>query len=134
MTDTLEKDAPERRDGPDGRARRRRVVAGTAMVLAGASLWGLSGTVTKLLMDRTGTDAVWLTDVKMLLGSAVFFCCAALATPDRLRGAVRALARPTELARVLVIERGDGHGDAEPGCAHDACGHLRARAAAAVCV
>ena len=103
MTDMLEEDALERRGGTPGHARRGRVVAGTAMVLAGASLWGLSGTVTKILMDRTGTDAVWLTDVKMLLGSAVFFCCAAAATPDRLRGAARALARPAELVRVLLM-------------------------------
>lgn len=103
MTDMLEEDALERRGDTSDHARRWRVVAGTAMVLAGASLWGLSGTVTKILMDRTGTDAVWLTDVKMLLGSAVFFCCAAAATPDRLRGAARALARPAELVRVLLM-------------------------------
>ncbi len=57
---------------------RRRVVAGTLMVIAGACLWGISGTVSKLLMDRTGVSPLWMTNVKMLAGSAVFFSFAAV--------------------------------------------------------
>ena len=80
---------------------RRRVVAGTLMVIAGACLWGISGTVSKLLMDRTGVSPLWMTNVKMLAGSAVFFSFAAARTPDLLRDAGRSLRHPRELLGVV---------------------------------
>ncbi|MGN0076840.1 MAG: EamA family transporter, partial [Parafannyhessea sp.] len=91
------REAMPRESHPD----RRRVVAGTVMVVAGACLWGISGTVSKLLMDRTGVSPLWMTNVKMLAGSAVFFCFAAARTPDRLRDAVRSLRHPRELLGVI---------------------------------
>lgn len=57
---------------------------GCALVLAGSCLWGIAGSVAKLLMDRTGVDPLWVTCAKMLFASLLFFILAARQTPDKL--------------------------------------------------
>ena len=91
------------RGGDDGRARRGRLVRGCALVVAGSSLWGVAGTVAKVLMQRTGMDPLWLTCVKMCSASAIFFCMAARRTPGRLRLFLREVREPRRLPGLLAM-------------------------------
>ncbi|VEF47272.1 putative transporter yyaM [Bacillus freudenreichii] len=51
-------------------------VTGIAMVLIGASLWGVSGTVAQYLFHQHGFTAEWLVVVRLLLSGLILLCFA----------------------------------------------------------
>jgi drug/metabolite transporter (DMT)-like permease len=51
---------------------------GMAMVIAGASLWGISGTVAQVLFQREGVDAGWLVTIRLLLSGLMLIGLAAV--------------------------------------------------------
>jgi drug/metabolite transporter (DMT)-like permease len=59
------------------------------MVLAGATLWGLSGTAAQVLLHQNHISANWLVSIRMLVSGVVLVCWSIV----RLRGQLSALLR-----------------------------------------
>lgn len=57
---------------------------GVALVLLGATCWGVNGTISQALMSGYGVDPIWLTSVKQLGSFWLFLIAARVATPGRL--------------------------------------------------
>src|SRR4051794_670318 len=53
-------------------------IKGMFMVLVGASLWGISGTVAQVLFQQKGFQAGWLVSVRLLFSGALLLSLAAL--------------------------------------------------------
>lgn len=91
-----ERKAGERTAGSHGTERRatmertpRGILIGSVLTLLGGALWGVNGTVSKILMDAYGLSPEWIACVRQLAAGAIFLACAAAATPRLLAGAVR---------------------------------------------
>lgn len=67
----------------------RDILVGSALVLAGGALWGVNGTVSKILMDTYLASPEWIACVRQLAAGLLFLVCAAATTPRQLAGAVR---------------------------------------------
>ena len=67
----------------------RGILIGSVLTLLGGALWGVNGTVSKILMDSYGLSPEWIACVRQLAAGAIFLVCAAIATPRLLAGAVR---------------------------------------------
>ncbi len=57
---------------------------GVALVLLGATCWGVNGTISQALMSGYGVDPIWLTTVKQLGSFWLFLLGARVVTPGRL--------------------------------------------------
>jgi drug/metabolite transporter (DMT)-like permease len=75
------------------------VLKGAALVLAGATCWGLNGTISQALMSLYHVDAIWLTAIKQLGGFWLFLLCAHVQTPGCIWEVV---SHPRSLFSVIV--------------------------------
>lgn len=78
-----------RRHAGPGDADAHRRLRGTLLTLAGGTLWGLNGTLSKLLMGSYDVDPLWMVCVRELTACWLFLAMAGLGTPGRLRGLLR---------------------------------------------
>ncbi|HLO10618.1 MAG TPA: DMT family transporter, partial [Pseudoneobacillus sp.] len=51
-------------------------IKGMALVLSGASLWGISGTVAQYLMQQQGFSPAWLVVVRLLISGTILLILA----------------------------------------------------------
>ena len=65
------------------------LIKGVALVLVGATCWGINGTISQALMSDYAVDPIWLTFVKQLGSFWLFLVSARVATPDKLSGVMR---------------------------------------------
>ena len=56
------------------------------MTVTGALLWGVNGTVSKILMDSYRVDPTWVACVREIVAGLLFLACAGVATPKLLGG------------------------------------------------
>lgn len=87
----------------------RTIVIGSILTLLGGTLWGLNGTVSKLLMGSYGVSPEWLALMRQLGGGMLFLLCAAAFTPRLLADAVRSRQSwpsfvATSLVCVLLVQ------------------------------
>ena len=59
---------------------------GIALALLGATLWGVNGTLSKVLMGRYGVDPLWFACVRELTACWLFLAMGYATSPHRLRG------------------------------------------------
>ena len=79
------------------------MLVGVALVLAGGVLWGMNATVSKILMDTYHATPLWIACVRELAGGVMFVACSAIASPDKLVGALRdRKSYPTMLATSII--------------------------------
>ncbi|WP_240035212.1 DMT family transporter [Neobacillus notoginsengisoli] len=57
---------------------------GIALVLTGATLWGISGTVAQYLFQRQGFSPAWLVDIRLLLAGAILLILSGMKNPKRI--------------------------------------------------
>lgn len=88
------------RDGDAARERRRRLVRGILITLAGGACWGLNGTLVKHLLDTYAMDPLWLVCVREL-GACWLFLATAAARDAR--GLVAPLRDPREAAELVAV-------------------------------
>ncbi|WP_239512645.1 DMT family transporter [Bifidobacterium avesanii] len=62
---------------------------GSVLALLGGTLWGVNGTVSKILMDDYQCSPLWIACVRQLAAGVIFVVCAAATTPRQLAGAVK---------------------------------------------
>ncbi|NMM99507.1 EamA-like transporter family [Bifidobacterium sp. DSM 109958] len=67
----------------------RDILVGSVLTLLGGALWGVNGTVSKILMESYQASPEWIACVRQLAAGVLFLVCAAVATPRQLAGAVR---------------------------------------------
>lgn len=67
----------------------RRKVRGTLLTLVGGTLWGLNGTLSKLLMGSYAVDPLWMVCVRELTACWLFLAMAGLGSPGHLGGLLR---------------------------------------------
>lgn len=67
----------------------RRMLTGITFTLLGGVLWGVNGSVSKILMDGYGVNPLWLGCVRELGAGIMFLTCAAIATPHSLLAALK---------------------------------------------
>ncbi|EFA22342.1 putative membrane protein [Bifidobacterium gallicum DSM 20093 = LMG 11596] len=82
-----------------GRFGASRVLVGCLMTLVGGTLWGLNGTVSKVLLDTYHATPLWMACVRELLAGAMFLVVAALREPKQLKGA---LTTPRDYPHFLI--------------------------------
>lgn len=56
----------------------RKLAVGTIMTVTGAVLWGVNGTVSKILMDSYRVDPTWVACVREIVAGLLFLACAGL--------------------------------------------------------
>lgn len=66
----------------------RMIVVGIICTLIGGTMWGVNGSVSKILMDGYGTSPLWLACIREIFAGLIFLICAAFATPHSLKRAV----------------------------------------------
>lgn len=66
----------------------RRMLFGVALTLAGGVLWGVNGSVSKLVMDGYGVSPLWFACVRQTIAGMLFLLCAAVIAPRSLKEAV----------------------------------------------
>ena len=81
------------------------------MTVTGAVLWGVNGTVSKILMDSYRVDPTWVACVREIVAGLLFLACAGVATPKLLGGMLRErknypMLVIVALSSVLVIQVG----------------------------
>lgn len=81
------------------------------MTVTGAVLWGVNGTVSKILMDSYRVDPTWVACVREIVAGLLFLACAGAATPKLLGGMLRErknypMLVIVALSSVLVIQVG----------------------------
>lgn len=59
---------------------------GIALVLIGATLWGISGTVAQYLFQMQGFSPAWLVDIRLLLAGSILVAIGAVKDPARIMG------------------------------------------------
>lgn len=89
----------------------RKLAVGTIMTVTGAVLWGVNGTVSKILMDSYRVDPTWVACVREIVAGLLFLACAGVATPKLLGGMLRErknypMLVIVALSSVLVIQVG----------------------------
>ena len=62
------------------------LLRGIVFTLLGGTLWGINGTVSKVLMDAYGVDPLWLASVRELTACWLFLIAARVTSPGRLHG------------------------------------------------
>ncbi|MGN0056201.1 MAG: DMT family transporter [Atopobiaceae bacterium] len=62
---------------------------GIILTLLGGTLWGVNGTLSKVLMGTYGVDPLWLACVRELFACWLFLMAGYLTSPGRLRGVLR---------------------------------------------
>lgn len=69
-------------------ARRRKLVRGTLLTIAGGTLWGINGTVSKILMSEYGVDPLWMACARELTACWLFLAAARATAPGRISEAL----------------------------------------------
>ncbi|WP_082306793.1 EamA family transporter [Bacillus sp. FJAT-27245] len=59
---------------------------GIALVLIGATLWGISGTVAQYLFQRQGFSPAWLVDIRLLLAGSILLAIGGVKDPAGIMG------------------------------------------------
>ncbi|WP_409273860.1 EamA family transporter [Neobacillus sp. SCS-31] len=59
---------------------------GIALVLIGATLWGISGTVAQYLFQRQGFSPAWLVDIRLLLAGSILMAIGGVKDPAKMTG------------------------------------------------
>lgn len=57
---------------------------GIALVLIGATLWGISGTVAQYLFQRQGISPAWLVDIRLLISGSILLIMAGMKDPKKI--------------------------------------------------
>ncbi|WP_059172645.1 DMT family transporter [Bacillus sp. FJAT-27445] len=57
---------------------------GIALVLVGATLWGISGTVAQYLFQRQGFSPAWLVDIRLLLAGSILLAIGGARNPAKI--------------------------------------------------
>ncbi|MCI1998097.1 MAG: DMT family transporter [Olsenella sp.] len=70
-------------------ARKPSLMRGVILTLAGGTLWGLNGTLSKVLMGTYGVDPLWLACARELTACWLFLAVAGTHSPSRLKGCLR---------------------------------------------
>ncbi len=65
----------------------RRMAVGIACTLVGGVLWGVNGSVSKILMEQYGASPMWVACVREIFAGLVFLACGAIGSPKALRKA-----------------------------------------------
>lgn len=103
MADGTRSTEPEARGGATLERTPRDILIGSLLVLAGGAMWGVNGTVSKILMSDYAIAPEWIACVRQLAAGLIFLACAAIATPRKLSGAVRDVRSwPSFLANAVV--------------------------------
>ena len=66
-----------------------RAIRGMALTVLGGTLWGVNGTISKVLMSTYAVDPLWLACVRELSACWLFLMAAWVRSPGRLRGVLR---------------------------------------------
>lgn len=64
------------------------LVHGIVFTVLGGAMWGMNGTISKVLMDGYGVAPLWLACVRELSACWLFLIAAGVHSPNRLRGAL----------------------------------------------
>lgn len=70
-------------------ARKPSLMRGVILTLAGGTLWGLNGTLSKVLMGTYSVDPLWLACARELTACWLFLAVAGTHSPSRLKGCLR---------------------------------------------
>jgi drug/metabolite transporter (DMT)-like permease len=81
--------AAGRRDGRGGAGAHDNIWRGIAFTLLGGTLWGINGTLSKVLMEGYGVEPLWIATVRELTACWLFLIAAHLRSPERLRAVLR---------------------------------------------
>ncbi len=81
----------------------KKLAVGAIMTASGAVLWGINGTVSKLLMESYGVDPMWVACVRQIIAGMLYFAFAAITTPKLLTGMLRERKNYPMLVAVAII-------------------------------
>ena len=65
----------------------RRMMAGIACTLGGGVLWGVNGSVSKILMEQYDASPMWVACVREIFAGLIFLACGAIGSPKAMRKA-----------------------------------------------
>ena len=65
----------------------RRMMAGIACTLVGGVLWGVNGSVSKILMEQYDASPMWVACVREIFAGLIFLACGAIGSPKAMRKA-----------------------------------------------
>lgn len=66
----------------------RRLIIGIVCVIIGGILWGINGSVSKIVMEQYYVTPLWMACVREIIAGCIFLVCAAIGSPKTLRTAV----------------------------------------------